>query len=433
MKYEKHKFNIFPEMQKEDFERLKSDLQQNGFDNKQPIWLYQDCIIDGWNRQKACDLLSIQPIYKDFIGNENEAINFVMRTNKRRNLNSSQWACIAAEADEIIQAISEQVEKERREKQAETLKNTLSKEVSLTQLIAPNSKQENETRHKIAETFNTNRTYVSEATKLKETKPEVFEQVKSGQKTLTEVKKEIKKEDVLNQIIEKSKTNILPANIKLLEGDFFDKINEIPDNSIDLLNTDPPYKIINNDWDTFENKKTFLEFTEKWLKIAVKKVKTTGRIYISFAQWYQYDFYEILKKNDFFGFVFKQNIIWYYKNNNKPSNKKEYRYNFEPIFYLYGKDAPKLNFTSDTFGESQQNVWEIATPQSNFNEGKFHAAQKPLELYRRIIKTGAFSDSTVLDCFAGSGTTGLICKELNINCILIEKDINNIKIIKGRL
>ena len=219
----------------------------------------------------------------------------------------------------------------------------------------------------------------------------------------------------------------------VLHGDVFDMLDTLDDYSFDLLNTDPPYKILTDDWDVFESKKDFLDFTEQWLKIAFKKLKTTGRAYISFSQWYQYDFYNLLAKNDFFGFTFKQNIIWYYKNNNRPSNRKEYRYMYEPIFYLYGKDADVLNFTHDTYGETQQNVWEIATPQSNFKEGKFHSAQKPLELYRRIIKTGSKTSDKVLDCFAGSGTTGVICKELNRECVLIEKNIENVNIIKGRL
>ena len=232
------------------------------------------------------------------------------------------------------------------------------------------------------------------------------------------------KENIKNQI---------PSNIILLEGDVFDVIDQVPDNSIDILNTDPPYFILSDKWDTFKDLADFMDFTERWLLAVMPKVKKTGRVYISFAQWYQYDFYNLLKKHDFFGFNFKQNIIWYYKNNNQPSNKKEYRYMFEPIFYLYGKDAPVLNFTYDTYGETQGNVWEIATPQSNFNEGKYHSAQKPLELYKRIIKTGSFDGDTVLDCFAGSGTSGIVCKELDRKCILIEKEIDNINIIKGRL
>ena len=248
--------------------------------------------------------------------------------------------------------------------------------------------------------------------------------------------KSIEKQIERNRKIEQIKSTKTPSSLEdvtILEGDVFEMIKSIPDESVDLLNTDPPYKILQEDWDEFESKQLFLDFTEKWLKAVMPKVKKTGRVYISFSQWYQYDFYEILKKNDFFGFNFKQNIIWYYKNNNRPSNRKEYRYMFEPIFYLYGKDADVLNFTADTYGETQQNVWEIATPQSNFKEGKFHPAQKPLELYRRIVKTGSKEGDTVLDCFAGSGTTGVICKELNRKVILIEKEIENVKIIKGRI
>ena len=43
------------------------------------------------------------------------------RTNKRRNLTSSQWAAVAVEADEIIAAIKARVEEERRKKQSGSL------------------------------------------------------------------------------------------------------------------------------------------------------------------------------------------------------------------------------------------------------------------------------------------------------------------------
>ena len=267
---------------------------------------------------------------------------------------------------------------------------------------------------------------------IENAKEETNKRIELTTSRMLKVVKQYEREENIIKTKEKSK-EFKESNIKLLEGDFFDMINEIEDNSIDLLNTDPPYFILDNDWDTFNSLDYFLSFTEKWLKLVKPKLKTTCRIYISFSTWYQYDFYNILKKLDFLDFTYKQNIIWYYKNNNAPSNKKEYRYCYEPIFYLYGKDAESLNFTYDTYGEHQNNIWEIATPQSNFKEGKYHSAQKPLELYRRIIKTGSKENDTVLDCFAGSGTTGIICKELNRNCILIEKNIENIKIIKGRL
>lgn len=122
-----------------------------------------------------------------------QAVEFVMRTNKRRNLNSSQWACIATEADELILAIREKVEKERRERQAEARKITEeTKKVEpeqsgegekvVPQLIGeqPKNTHGNESLHKIATTFNTNRTYIGEAQRLKRDNPVMFEKVKAG-------------------------------------------------------------------------------------------------------------------------------------------------------------------------------------------------------------------------------------------------------------
>ncbi len=181
-------------MQSEDYERLKSDLKTNGFDQKQPIYIFEGEILDGCNRFRACNELNIKPIIKEFFGSNIEAIQFVMRTNKRRNLNSSQWAVIAVEAEEIIKSIQNDVEFQRRKKISETKTGMKYKENSFNNKLLDENPNKNSAHTKIAETFNTNRTYINEATKLKNEKPQVFEQVKRGEKTLTEVKREEIKE-----------------------------------------------------------------------------------------------------------------------------------------------------------------------------------------------------------------------------------------------
>ena len=107
----KHKFNIFPEAKAEDYNRLLEDIKSNGYDKTQPITIYEGEIIDGWNRQRACDEIGIKPEYVTFTGTDGEAIALVMRTNKRRNLNSGQWACIAAEADDLLAVIADEAAK----------------------------------------------------------------------------------------------------------------------------------------------------------------------------------------------------------------------------------------------------------------------------------------------------------------------------------
>lgn len=173
----KHKFNIFPAAKAEDFNRLRDDIRENGYDQKQPVIVYEGEILDGWNRWTACSELKITPPTRQFDGSDTEAIALVMRTNKRRNLNSGQWATIAVEAEDIMAAIAEQVEKERREKISETKKNP-TPDKNLSDVHA------NSTPTKAAELFNTNRTYVNQAAKIKQAAPEVFEKVKAGTMTM---------------------------------------------------------------------------------------------------------------------------------------------------------------------------------------------------------------------------------------------------------
>ena len=173
----KHKFNIFPEAKTEDFNRLRDDIRTNGYDTKQPVTLYQGEVLDGWNRTKACEELGIKPPTVSFSGTDADAIAFVMRTNKRRNLNSGQWACIAAEADDLLAVIAEQVERDADRKRSDATKEQRAgddKKLSRPQpepQHVPVKHHANTTPTKAAELFNTNRTYVNQAVKMKEAAP----------------------------------------------------------------------------------------------------------------------------------------------------------------------------------------------------------------------------------------------------------------------
>ena len=182
----RHKFNIFPEAKPDDYARLIDDIQTNGYDVDQPVIVYQGAILDGWNRNKACVELSIKPSIRVFDGSDIEAIQLVMRTNKRRNLNSGQWATIAVEAEDIMGAIAEQVEKDRREKQAAT------QSEPVQQKIVTQPANRNVTDTKAAEIFQTNRTYINQATKIKKASPEVFAKVKAGTMTMQDANKAVR-------------------------------------------------------------------------------------------------------------------------------------------------------------------------------------------------------------------------------------------------
>ena len=74
----------------------------------------------------------------------------------------------------------------------------------------------------------------------------------------------------------------------------------------------------------------------------------------------------------------------------------------------------------------------ISFRSSKFDTG-LHPTQKPIELMKFLIKLVSKEDQTVLDPFAGSGTTLVACKELNRNFIGIEKNDAYYIVAKERL
>jgi hypothetical protein len=155
----KHRFNIFPEASQEDFDRLVQDIDQNGYDHKFPVVLKDMEILDGWNRYRACEKLGIQAPKVMFTGSDSEAIAYMMRTNKRRNLNKGQWATIAVEAEDIMAALSNAA------RARQGTRSDLTSDKKLSQV----KKREHgeKTATKAAELFNTNRTYINQAAKVK--------------------------------------------------------------------------------------------------------------------------------------------------------------------------------------------------------------------------------------------------------------------------
>jgi hypothetical protein len=180
----RHKFNIFPEAKPDDYARLIDDIQTNGYDVDQPVIVYQGAILDGWNRNKACVELSIKPSIRVFDGSDIEAIQLVMRTNKRRNLNSGQWATIAVEAEDIMGAIAEQAKTQQGKRTDLTLDKKLSD--------VPKAEHAEKTATKAAEIFQTNRTYINQASKIKKASPEVFAKVKAGTMTMQDANKAVR-------------------------------------------------------------------------------------------------------------------------------------------------------------------------------------------------------------------------------------------------
>ena len=418
---QKHKFNIFPEMQPEDYGRLKADIQSNGYDMRQPIYIYNGGILDGWNRYKVCMEIGVVPIFKDFSGTDIDAIDYVMRTNKRRNLTSSQWAAVAVEADEIVEAIKSETERQRREKQAETQSVTKSNEGLKDNLLSDSTAMDEHATKaatKLATTFNTNRTYINEAARLKEEKPEIFEQVKSGEKTLTQVKKEQQIADKKAEYIEQSKREI-QNKPSVFISDAASYLSKFADDSIDLILTDPPYMtdVLNIE-----------EFTESWLPIAIKKTKKTGRIYIcsgAYPEEISAFLSVLLHQNKF---IVDAPLIWTYRNTLGITPKMKYNLNYQIIWHLYSAESSPLDtsITNEMFS-----VQDINAPDGRMGN-RLHTWQKPDELAYRLIRHSTKENDLVIDPFVCTGTFLLAAAKLRRIAAGCDISEDNLKIAEGR-
>jgi len=96
-------------------------------------------------------------------------------------------------------------------------------------------------------------------------------------------------------------------------------------------------------------------------------------------------------------------------------------------------EGNKVGYSKDFDSSKRYPISKLYFANHNQKENSFHPTQKPVALFEYLIKTYTNEGDLVLDNVAGSGTTGVACKNLNRNYILIEQEPEYVKIIKDRL
>ena len=124
-------------------------------------------------------------------------------------------------------------------------------------------------------------------------------------------------------------------------------------------------------------------------------------------------------------------------------------YNFDLLCWHKSNPVPTCNnkYLSDTeyllffrengvkiFGSYATKKKYYVTPINKEDKNKYnHPTIKPLEIIKNLIINSSEENDTILDCFMGSGTTGVACKELNRNFIGIEIDKKYFDVAKKRI
>ena len=226
-------------------------------------------------------------------------------------------------------------------------------------------------------------------------------------------------------------------------SDYSRLLNKLPNNSIDLVCVDPPYNLKKADWDTFATDGEFLDFTFNWIRQVSPKIKPGGGFYIFNTPR---NSAHILTYLESLGFIFQNWITWN-KKDGFTSTKKKFLPEQETIIYV-AKPGGDITFNADEIrvpyesterikaaktkgilkngkrwfpnedGRLCPDVWQITSERhSNKENGKVKAAEhptiKPITLMERIILASSNPGDTVLDIFAGSGSTLVAAKMHN--------------------
>lgn len=223
--------------------------------------------------------------------------------------------------------------------------------------------------------------------------------------------------------------------IDLYNSDCLKKLNELEEESIDLIVTDPPYRI---------SSRGNFGSTGGMLK---KDLSMKGKIFENndiLPSDYANLFYRVLKNNTHcyvmtnhinlqdmlnsftdVGFHFIKSLIW--DKHNKIMGRF-YMSQFEYIlFFRKGGERPINNCgTSDILCVPNKKLQDA-------NGNNLHDTEKPVELMKILIENSTNKGEVVLDPFMGIGSTALACKQLDRDFIGIEIDEKYFNITKDRI
>lgn len=235
---------------------------------------------------------------------------------------------------------------------------------------------------------------------------------------------------------------------KVYKMDAFELLKQLPDKSVDLVLTDPPYGITSNDWDKEFSLEQFWEQIKRVLKEEGCAVLTscqpfTSKITLSNLEMFKHEWVWIKNRGSNFAntkrepFKEHENIVvfgfkkWTYN----PIMQERTGAGLSRVQYDLNWKSKSKNYRefSDRLGQKRPNL-RVPSSWQKFNvDNGLHPTQKPLALFEYLIETYSNENDVILDCFVGSGTTAVACKKLNRNFICCDNNPDYVAIANKRL
>jgi len=267
------------------------------------------------------------------------------------------------------------------------------------------------------------------------------------------------------------------SSCQIFFGDNLELLGEIPSGSCRLIYIDPPFntqKVQKRDRmsvtreesgerggfagarysvvrlespkyvDQFDD---FVAFMAPRLKEAYRILSADGSLFLH-IDYREVHYIKVLLDQIFGRESFINELIWSYDYGGKPKNRwpakhdnilwyakdpENYVFNYEAIDRIPYMAPGLVGPEKAARGKIPTDVWWMTIVPTNSKEKTGYPTQKPLKLLKRIVEVHSEEGDTVLDFFAGSGTTGVAAAQARRKFILMDSSRDAVKVMEGRL
>lgn len=231
-----------------------------------------------------------------------------------------------------------------------------------------------------------------------------------------------------------------PLDNTLYEGDCIEVMRQWDPGCMDHCITDPPYNMskknglgwafsshvtMSEKWDIYP-RDNYLAFTRAWLREVCRVVRPNGNIFVFGSYHNIYDIGYIINE---MGLKVVNSITWLKPNAQPSITARMLTESTEHI--IWAVNAPKDEAKGWVFhykiakrlngGKQMRNVWTIPYPGPKERQYGKHPSQKAIAVIGRLVLLGTNERDLVLDCFGGSGTTGVVAQSYNRRWVMIER------------
>jgi len=268
----------------------------------------------------------------------------------------------------------------------------------------------------------------------------------------------------LKNELENQKGRIMDSNT-VITGDCIAILSRLPAASADLVFADPPFNI-GYEYDVYDDRRAredYLEWSERWLRAAVRVLKPTGAFFLAIGDEFAAEHKVLL---DRLGLTLRNWIIWHYTfgvNCTKKFNRSHahiFYYVRDPKRYTFNSGevrVPSARMTtyadrranpvgklpddtwvlrpqeSDTHFRGDQDTWFVSRVCGTFKERLNHPCQMPEAVLDRILRVASNPGDLVIDPFAGSGTTLAVAQKLGRRFLGCELSDEYAEAVRARL